>query len=143
MAIKYLSINNEVLNINDYSKINETNNCSITNNNPYFRICNPNINMGVAPDTNEFAQYIFGTTDNQISSFLARMLFYKNTDTQTALEFDVRQNITNDTASIVHGYTAKGEKFTNLNYDPSSTSNSQQIATTKWVRDLLTRIGVL
>ena len=140
--IKSLSINGEELNINDYSKINETNNCSITNNNPYFRICNPNINMGVAPDTDEFAQYIFGTTDNQISSFLARMLFYKNTDTQTALEFDVRQNITNDTASIVHGYNGRGEKFTNLNYDPSKSSNSRQIATTQWVRTLLKSLGL-
>lgn len=140
--IKSLSINGEELNINDYSKINETNNCSITNQNPYFKICNPNINMNVSPDTNEFAQFIFGTTDIQIA-YLGRMLFYKNTDTQTALEFDVRQNTTSDNVSLHHGYNTNGDKFTMLNYNPSNSSNSGQIATTKWVRDLLTRLGVL
>ena len=140
MAIKYLSINNEVLNIDNIPKLDQLNTFYFNHDN-ILSIKRPNLDAVNTQDP--VNSYIAFTDKNNIIvgrvgifcddssvNMTLRVSNVYNSDDQSRTIGQVRIACTKTGQTIIYGQT------------PPSDSRSNEIPTCTWIRSLLTRSGI-
>ena len=138
MAIKSLSINNETLNLSEYVKNYQEN--------PYCKSYLTILNdgeRGTWPNSILWSgvacgDSINGANDHAFSKFEVAV---DNTEVRTQMTAYYNTIGTNEYASIGVVTTKDNSKYA-FTCTPNNSSNTNNIATTEWVRNLLKRNGI-
>lgn len=145
MAIKYLSINNEILDIDNIPKLDSNNvftryNTFQSNSEALLSLRR---DLNLYTDTNERNNLIeFSDKEKHI---FGRCGFYKDS-TITSMEIRISDCYNQDSASIailgLRQDLQTGRTYTRSSAQLSSNSNGSELATTQWVRTLLKSLGL-
>lgn len=159
MAIKYLSINNEVLNIENIPKLDSANTFkeknifendiiqdSLVKHNRNCYILFNGFDSYSTPQNNK--NVFICTTNNSdvaMEAISQHISLFQNSTGENGVQLLARQTNDRDHAysqsmGIYYDYPAN--KFGSYTLHPYTNSNNNDIATTAWVRQLLTRNGI-
>ena len=161
MAIKYLSINNETLNISELVRLTTINNLGANGrvtfqNGPSYQALTGYYNIYVIPElkgTKPTTTYYRSMTladktklDNisEDSNSLAKVELQYRTDGQTRAQLMAYKPSHDDStfAYLAIGWMENSNTAYTYCPSPANTSNNNEIATTQWVRQYLSSKGI-
>ena len=159
MAIKYLSINNDSIDFNNIPKLDSTNTFkeknifendiiqdSLAKHNRNCYILFNGFDSYSTPQNNKNV-FICTTNNSDIAmeAISQHISLFQNSNGTNGVQLLARQTNDRDHAfsksmGIYYNYPAN--KFASYTLQPENNSNNDNIATTAWVRQLLTRNGI-